>query len=183
MKLTPIVTACILVATLGLTGATSAETAPAVGDLTSAERKADPRQERPVTDSAPLVYVGKLLEEASRQTGVAVAAGDAGDGAADFRVSVSLSKVPLGDVMSALWSLMSYRGAEWDWHRVQNSGGHRYQLLRGQSARALPARLAQAAETRFEEHAALMMRAAAASPDERARMVRENPAVAPMIGY
>lgn len=150
---------------LVLVGGSSAR----AGDLTKAQRDTDTRLAHTVTYSAPQVYVGELLEEFSRQTGVTVKPGDPRDGAADFRIDVTLSNVLLRDAMSALWGLMSYRGAEWDWRPRNTPNGVEYELLRPPTARSFPARLAELPEIEFEAYANRMFQAAPLSPKERAK--------------
>ena len=97
---------------------------PALGDdLKASEARQDARLEKRVTLSEPRVWLGDLLEKLTAQTGVSLSAGDSGDGAGDPEVTVFVTGTRLKDLMSALWSLVSYRGAEWHWHcsRTSNS--------------------------------------------------------------
>lgn len=156
--------------------------APALaGDLTGEQRRADDRLSRPVTYVAAEVYVGRLLEDLSKQTGVALAVGDPRDGAADFRVTVRLQQVPLGDALSALWSLMSFRGAEWDWTRSEVEGAFRYRLYRPQRARQFPDELPDLIEARFEECALRQIQLVLAPPKDRERIAGDDPVVRKLL--
>ena len=106
-------------------------------EVTAAMRKADARLQTRVTLRSPRILVGEMLERLSRQSGVTLTA-DADSLTGGDSVAVSLRDVPLADAMNALWSLFSYRHAEWDWRRNAirgESGRYAYTLARPDYAR------------------------------------------------
>jgi hypothetical protein len=143
-------------------------------------RAEDPRLERRVTIEAAGIHIGELLKRVSEQARVTLVAGDPGDGAADERVSVYLREVPLGDVLESLYSLMSYRSAEWHWRRTRPGGkdAFSYRLVQGRDAQLLGARLDQGVQERFETHAAAMLALLNMDPAERDAYLKKDPVAA-----
>lgn len=141
-------------------------------------RAEDHRLEKRVTIFASRVYVGELLEEWSRQTGVTVSASDR-DGASGEQVTVFLKDVPLAQAMNALYSLVSYQQAKWHWSRSSNErkgpGKYRYQLLRPAAARNLAASLRAAVQEDFEAQSGTLLAALNMTPEERREVARRNP--------
>lgn len=130
------------------------------GSLSEADRKRDSRLEKPVSLLTPRIYyLGELLEELSRQTGVVLTAGDKDEAAGEL-VMVRVPKAPLADVMNALWSLVSYQHAAWDWDLVpENTSGSTptgrvaYRLVRPRAAQLLGAKLRHQVQQDFETEA------------------------------
>lgn len=157
---------------------------PAVSSpLSKAMRAEDPRLEKRVTISAPHIYVGELLEEWARQTGVNLLASDR-DGASGEQVTVFLRDVPLAQAMNALYSLVSYQQAAWHWSRSSDPakpGEFRYQLLRPAAARHLSDRLRSQVQEDFEAQADTLLNALKMTPEEQKEAARRDPDVAMLM--
>lgn len=102
--------------------------------LSDAARQADPRLEKGVTFVSDRIVIGDLLEKLSALSGVALTAGER-DEAGDDEVSVALHDVKVGDAMNALWSLVSYQKATWDWTATGEGKSASYRLNRPPAAR------------------------------------------------
>src|SRR5262249_6762539 len=126
-------------------------------------------------------WVGDLLEKLTARTGVSLSAGD-GDGAGDVEVTVFVTDTRLRDLMSALWSLVSYHGAEWHWSRSGKPGAYRYQLMRPLPAATFAARVLQHSQARFEAEVATLLAAVNAPPDRAAAIAARDPAAAKVVG-
>jgi hypothetical protein len=150
--------------------------------VTASRRKDDPRLERPVTVLRARVRVGELLDRLSTYSGVALSAGDRGDGASDPEVAVFAEKVRLGDLMNAIWSLVSYQGAEWHWSRTGRAPGFRYQLERPAAAQLLGARLREQLQADFEAQAARMVDAIDLPPEQLRLLEGRDPGLDSLIG-
>jgi hypothetical protein len=147
-------------------------------DLKASEARQDPRLEKRVTIAEPRVCLGDLLEKLAAQTGVSLSAGDRGDDAGDPEVTAFVTGARLRDLMSAVWSLVSHRGAEWHWHREGKPGAYRYQLQRPAPARTFAARFRQHVRERFEGEVATLLAAVNAPPDRAATIAATDPAAA-----
>lgn len=148
--------------------------------LTEEMRRQDPRLQKRVTLVSPRVHIGELMEHLARQSGVAVAASDA-TGAGDAEVTVALHDVPLGDAMDALWSLVSYQSAEWEWRRSGDAGHYEYQLARSDAARSLASAMKAQIQGDVENQAKTLIDALKMSPEELAQVGAKDPLVQSMI--
>ncbi len=144
-------------------------------------RRQDPRLEQRVTVAAPRLYVGDLLARLSSLSGVSIETGRLRDGTADERVTARLRECPLAEAMDALWSLLSYRGAEWHWNRTPSRGTFRYELIRPREAQDFARRLEEHVESDFLRHADHMLAAVAMSPEQRAQLARTEPTVSGLL--
>lgn len=95
-------------------------------------------------------------------------------GAGDDAVMVSLRDVPLADAMDALWSLLSYRDAEWDWRRGGGGGAFTYGLARSGGARSLAARLREQLQRDVEAQAQELVAALDMPPDKLKEAAKDN---------
>ena len=135
-------------------------------EITAAMRKADPRLQTRVTLRSPHILMGELLERLSKQSGVPITTDDESATGGDA-VAVSLPGVPLADAMDALWSLFSYRHAEWDWRRSPVKGAegkgakgkYVYRLTRPDYARFQAKRLKEQVQADFEAQAQELLNA------------------------
>ena len=85
--------------------------------------------------------LGEALEAASEQTGVNLKTEEKG-GAAGEIASIYVHNLPLSDFMTALWSLVSYRGAVWRWEKEEEKGAPAvYRLIKTPAAQSFPRRL------------------------------------------
>ena len=142
-------------------------------------RRQDPRLEKPVSCVARHIYVGELIEKLSNQSGVALTADEAG-GAADVDVTVSLDHVPLGDAMEALWSLVSYQDAEWDWERIGKEGRYKYRLVQPEAARLLPNTLHDQVDKEVQAQTKNLLDALKMTPDQLKEAAKDDPLLASM---
>lgn len=140
--------------------------------LSPLQRGEDPRLEKRITLSSPRISIGELLENLSTQTGVTLQATDE-DAAAGVRVAVYLRDVPLATAMNALWSLVSYRQATWNWERAGEAGKWEYRLQQPRSARSLGDRLRREVEEDFEAQAATLLAALKMTPEQRKQLDEE----------
>lgn len=94
----------------------------------------EPKLSSRVTIWRPALLVGDLLEQASEQTGVPIYAEDS-DGAACEVVLAYIKDLPLSDLMESLASLLSEKGALWEWRKTTDSRGQKgYRLIRTRQA-------------------------------------------------
>jgi len=142
-------------------------------DLPDAMRQADPRLEKRVTLVAAHLPIGELLEVLSQRSGVALTANDRTE-AGDTEVTVALHQAPLADAMNALWSLVSYRQAEWEWRRQGDAKNYRYELARSGAARSLSARLREQLQKEFEGQADTLISALKMTPEELAQAAKRD---------
>ncbi len=149
-------------------------------NLTAEMRREDPRLEQRVTLSAARIQVGDVLERLAKQTGVPVRA-DERSGASDPEVTVYLRDLPLGDALDALWSLVSYKDAEWWWEREGKPGAYEYVLTRPLSAQRLPQRLRDRFQAEFEAEAEAYRAAQALTPEQQKELAKKDPRIANMV--
>jgi hypothetical protein len=116
-----------------------------------------------VTVTSSSLFLGDLAERLTQQTGVPISL--AGEGAGDYRICCAIKERPLVEVMDAVWSLMSYRAAEWHWERRKGSAGLSYRLMRTLPARRLAQELRGQLDEQFDRHYETMMRAVASPED------------------
>lgn len=147
--------------------------------LPSNLRRQDPRLEKPVSCVARHIYVGELMETFAKQSGVALTADEA-SGASDVDVTVSLDHVPLGDAMEALWSLVSYQDADWDWERTGKDGSYKYRLVQPEAARLLPRTLHDQVDKEVQAQARKMLDALKMTPDQLNEAAKDDPLLASM---
>lgn len=145
--------------------------------LPASLRKQDPRLEKPVSCVASHIYIGELVETFSKQSGVPITADEVG-GAADVDVIVSLDHIPLADAMEALWSLVSYQDAEWDWERTGKAGNYKYRLVQPEAARLLPNTLHDQVDKEFLAQAWKMLDALKMTPDQLKEAAKDDPLLA-----
>ncbi len=136
-------------------------------------RAEDKRLETQVTLTASPIYLGELLERLSAQTGVELSA-DNRDEASGMKIAIVVDKQPLGVVLDALWSLVSYQDAAWMWERGGKPGAFRYRLIRPVAAHDLANRLRQAAQEEFEKEAELMISASTMTRAQRKRLAETH---------
>ncbi len=137
----------------------------AAAPLSDILRRQDPRLEKTVTLISSRIYLGELLERFSEQTGATISA-DEESGAADVQVTVSLRRVPLADAMDALWSLVSYQDAKWDWERTGKAASYRYSLVQPEAARLLPITLQKQVHKEFEGETNKLLAGLKMTPDQ-----------------
>ena len=129
-------------------------------------RSEDKRLETKVSIVAQRILLGALLDQLTKQTGVDLKIADR-DEASGVTLCVFCEQTPLGDVMSALWSLVSYRSALWKWDRSEQKRGFAYELIETRAAKGFPSRLKQQSLEAFQAHAAMMLTQSRLPPQER----------------
>lgn len=146
------------------------------GELTTETIKQDPRLSHSVSVVAKRIYIGELMEQFAAQSGIPITAGEA-DGAADVEVTVSLRHVPVSQAMNALWSLVSYQGAKWEWVREGDAGNYHYTLAQPDSARALPLTIQKQIQAQFEAQADKLKAALTMTPEQLKEAAKGDPLV------
>ncbi|WP_309722922.1 hypothetical protein [Armatimonas sp.] len=91
-------------------------------------------REETVNISAPHIYLGELLEIASRQTGVLIEASDK-DGAAGEELVAFIKNKPIDKLMKDLSSLLSLSDAQWQWVKIMRDGKEIFQIQRSVRAK------------------------------------------------
>ena len=164
-------------------GLTSLLTAPVqAASLTDRMRAQDSRLSRKVTIQEPRIYVGELLERLAKQAQIEITPGSGKDGAGDDVIVAYVDEVAVGDVMDALWSLLSYRGATWHWKRVGRKGKYGYELVRPLNARRLSAVLRQQAQRDFEDLSRSLLATTRLTPEQRRARAKRGDLVGSLVG-
>lgn len=121
--------------------------------ITREMRREDARLEQKVSLILSQTSIGELLQSLSTRSGVIIEANET-DHAGDVPVSIFIKDVPLADVLNAVWSLVSYKGAAWVWERTpQPNQIFHYTLICPPAARRFPERMAQMVQDEFEKQA------------------------------
>ena len=146
----------------------STKTAHAASDLTDEMAAADKRLDNAkVTTNSAHIFVGELLEQWSKQSGVDLSAG-VKDFAADETLTVFIKDMPLKNAMRSLWSLFSYRPGAWTWEREgEAKSGFRYVLHQPFAARQVGAGVREYTQTSYEAEVAASIEAMKLTPEER----------------
>jgi hypothetical protein len=135
-------------------------------------RAADARLNTPINLPAARLYVGELLEQLSRQTGVSLQM-NTQEEASGVLLLVCLNKITLGDALDALWSTVTYKNAVWRWERSGEPGAYQYLLVQSRSAKEFAGDFKEQIQRLFEEEYRTMLAAARMSPEQR-RQLLEN---------
>ena len=142
----------------------------------------DSRLARPVSIDHSGIYVGELLAELSRQTGVRLSAGSDRDGGNNYVIAAFLHAVTLEAVMDALPSLLGYTGGEWLWEEHRRLDGEReYRLLRSLGAQRMAAQLRGRLQRDLVANADALVQAARAGPAELQQLAAADPTLAPLL--
>jgi hypothetical protein len=148
--------------------------------ITPAMRADDPRLAKRVTISEPRIYVGRLLQKLGAQTGVDLSA-DERDGAADTVVTAYLRDVPLADALEDLWSLLSHKGAAYDWRRERRGEVIAYLLAKPLAAQGLSETLRREVQRAFEAEAAAKQAALRLTRAEMERLAKFDESIAGLL--
>jgi hypothetical protein len=84
------------------------------GTITPEMRREDPRLERRVSLSNSRITIGNLAVRLGQLTALDLGS-EIRDPATGEQIAVFLRDLPIADGMNAIWSLMSYRNAAWEW--------------------------------------------------------------------
>ena len=129
-------------------------------------RAEDKRLEKPVTVTERRIYLSELLARLSRQTGIPISVDDE-DTASGTEVEAFFTKLPVGNVLNSLRSLLSIRNAAWSWLRSGEPGAFHYRLVEPVAAKEKALRYHALAQKILENYADTMIRLAEMSPEER----------------
>ncbi len=145
--------------------------------ITQEMRQADKRLETLITLAAPRIYLGELLEQVSAQSHVSITT-SLREPMSGARLTISFRRMPLADVLNGLYSLLSFRDAEWRWERTgkpDTSDNYTYHFIITEAARSLPDRLRQKAQAAFEHEAMSLLGAVKMTQQERDALGRKEP--------
>ena len=129
-------------------------------------RNEDKRLDKTVSISRNRIAIGQLLRQFSDQTAVTLDINDL-DLASGYDLLVQCDHVPVGQMMDALYSLVSTRGAEWKWLRAGKPDQYSYLLVETKPAKERPERYRTLARRGFLDYIAMMRRLSELGPDER----------------
>ena len=111
-----------------------------------------------------------MLERFSKLSGVELRASQRG-GAADELVSVNVDNLPIGTAMDALWSLLSYKRANWRWNPTGSPTTPTYVLERPEAAQKLPQSFRNLVQSTYEREATALIKASLKTGKIRHRAV------------
>ncbi|MCX6361709.1 MAG: hypothetical protein NT029_18035 [Armatimonadetes bacterium] len=129
-------------------------------------RADDPALTRHVATRMGRTSIGELLDRLREQTSIDLACTDQ-DRSGDPSIVADIRDAQVWQVMDALRSLVSYRGAMWVWERTPTSSGFRYRLRRPKPAQDLAGSVRDWAQAQFEQSLEVLIAAAQASPEAR----------------
>lgn len=112
----------------------------------------DPRLRAAVSMAGADLYVGEVVAELARQTGVSIKA-DESSGAADARLLIAVTDTPAWKVMEGVRRLYTYKQAPWIWERTRHGSEDGYRLVQTRAAQLLSDRLEGESQQAFEEDA------------------------------
>lgn len=113
----------------------------------------DARLNQKITFSQRLARIGEVFEAVEKQTGVHLTVEDR-DGAAGELISVFVRDMPIADLMTNVWSLVSFQRGEWRWIvtvDTQKKTVPVYRLTRSVAAREFPKFVQTEIKKYFEE--------------------------------
>lgn len=119
-----------------------------------------------VTLRVPRATLGDLLEEIRIRSGIPVSTGTL-DGSQDIPVSAFCDKVEAVKVLNGLWSLLSYKEAEWEWRRTGKPGSYSYRLAMTSAASRFGPKMVDFMWATLDRHLDLLMTAAEGSDAQK----------------
>lgn len=140
--------------------------AETIGPIDAVYTQSDPRLQKTVTLTAPRLYLGELLAEASKQTGVRISMDDHSLLSGTV-VLVALRGQPLAETMNAIWSLLSHRKTQWEWQRYNSPEGYFYYLAPALTVSDTVEIFRRQTHQAFLNHAKVMLELAKMTPQER----------------
>jgi len=133
----------------------------------------DARLSQKLTLVAERVYLGDLIPALGRTSLVPIAL-DERNGAGDPRLTVYVRDARVFDVLNAIWSTLSYRGAEWHWSVEDKGRSVRYLLSRPLRAAQIGAGIREWVEREFAHQAEVYLAAASLDPDSRRAFLTQH---------
>ncbi len=138
--------------------------------ITETMRSEDGRLNALITLNEPHISLGELLDKLSKQTSVTLKTNPR-EPASGRMIFLCCEKKPMGDVMNALWSLLSYQPGVWKWERTGKPSAFCYEFEPTLAATNLSRTLKDVSSQAFIDHAKAMLTFAVMSPEERKRNV------------
>jgi hypothetical protein len=131
-------------------------------------RTEDKRLDTTVSVSESHIAIGELLDRFREQTGLALDVNSL-DMSSGYDVFVQCDHVSVGQMMDALYSLVSTRSGEWKWLRQGKPDHYSYLLIESQPAKERPENYRSLARQIFRDLIRTMGRLSAMEPAERSR--------------
>jgi hypothetical protein len=136
-------------------------------------RTEDARLNTKINLPAAQLYVGELLERLSTQTGVSLQM-NTQEEASGVLLLVCLNKVTLGEALDAVWSTLTYKGAEWRWERSGKPGAYQYFLVQSRQAKEMAGDFREQIQRWLEEEYKKMLAAARMTPEQRRQALEKE---------
>jgi len=133
----------------------------------------DARLSRKITVVAERAYLGDLVPALLRASQVPVTLDDR-NRAGDPRLTVYAREARVFDVLNAIWSTLSYRGAEWHWSVEGKAQSVRYRLSRPMRAAQVGTTLCEWVESEFAHQAEVYLAAASLDPESRRALLTQH---------
>jgi hypothetical protein len=140
--------------------------APAQSQIDPAMRKDDTRLELPVSITRRNTRIGEVVELLSQQTGVPINV-HSQDTMSGTPITIHCSKVPLIDVMNALWSITSNKEGRMLWIRSTGEAGYRYEFAESAHVKNRAMQRRAFATQALINHALVMIELAKMTPEQR----------------
>ena len=128
--------------------------------------KDDARLDQKITITRPDICLGELLVELSKQTKVDLNM-DPDSNGSGVSVLIRFRDNSLREVMNALWSVVSYKNAEWEWDRRGKRGGYTYTLIKTRKSESLSPQIEAMVDKTFEHYVDLTLIFSRLTPAER----------------
>lgn len=126
----------------------------------------DARLQKKVSFFADRLFLFDLLAELQQQTGVTISV-DSEDPFSGLPLMVSLKANTLQETLDALWSVLSYRNAQWKWQVRGEAPNFRYHLLRTPRAHEVSALWKRKAQEAVTKQVIAIIEASRLSPERR----------------
>ncbi len=138
----------------------------ALPNITLAMAKDDVRLDQKITITRPDICLGELLEQLSAQTKIDFNI-DPDSTGSGVRVLVRFRDTSLREIMNALWSVVSYKNAEWAWDRHGTQGSFTYTLIKTRKSESLSPQIEAMINKKFEHYVDLTLMFSRMTPTER----------------
>jgi hypothetical protein len=127
---------------------------------------ADSRWQKRISLEAHRCQLGDLLERLGSLAGIRISA-DSASGAGDVPLAVRFKDVPAGVALEAVWSVVSYKGAEYSLTRDDGDSSPDYVLTRTLNAQQLAARVLAERAALFRKLTGTLLNLSRLPPEER----------------
>ncbi len=133
----------------------------------------DARLSRKITVVAERAYLGDLVPALLRVSHVPVTLDDR-NRAGNSRLTLYVRDAPVFDVLNAIWSALSYRGAEWHWSVEGKGQSRQYVLSRPMRAAQVGTTLCEWVQSEFAHQAEVYLAAASLDPESRQALLTQH---------